>query len=85
MANFQISVELTRLFGPDMIKKGYEIASDVIAWARGVRRNGSDVVVEMDTASVFGRGQIEPVLERDFDRAVTKPLKLTPFGAGNKV
>ena len=85
MAGFQLSLELTRLFAPSSIKKGYETAANIISWARNVRQTGSDVVVEMDMASVFGRGQIELTLGKDFQIAVMKPITLTPFGASNKV
>ena len=72
-----------------MVKKGSEFvsqaASNVIAWVRGARQNGSDVIVELDTASMFGRGQIEPVLERAFDTAVMKLVQFTRFGADQKL
>ena len=39
----------------------------------------------MDLAEVFGRGNIERQLEQSFQKAVIKPLTMTPIYDGGKI
>ncbi|KAF1948099.1 hypothetical protein CC80DRAFT_459694, partial [Byssothecium circinans] len=72
MVPWQLSVELTRLFEPLVTGAAKNALSDVVSWAKSVRKAGSDVTVEMDLAAVFGRGRIEPALEDSFQKALSK-------------
>ncbi|KAF2463375.1 uncharacterized protein BDR25DRAFT_362916 [Lindgomyces ingoldianus] len=84
MVPWQLSVELTRLFEPLVTGAATNALSDVVSWAKSVRKAGSDVTVEMDLATVFGRGRIEPALEESFQEAVVKPFTITRIHRGNE-
>ena len=67
----QLSIELSKVFP---IGKGVEtLATQVLNYARNLRKSGSDVVVEEDLADIFGRGKISPDIEDKFKVAVKLP------------
>jgi hypothetical protein len=65
----QPTVELTNFL---LIKdRILSAASYLQSLARDPRTSGSDIVVEEDVASIFGRGIIQPELEKKFREAVS--------------
>ncbi len=67
-SQFALSLELTKFLplGP-IINAGGEALLNI---ARELRRSGSDIVVEEDLATVFGRNRIEPHFASSFKTAV---------------
>src|SRR2546429_1147828 len=73
---FQLALELSNI---PLVKEAVQSgANQLIAFARNLRKSGSDIVVEEDLAEVFGRGRISPQLASDFTDVVKireyKPL-----------
>jgi hypothetical protein len=70
---FQLSLELSNI---PTVTQG--AVAQIIAFARYLRKSGSDIVIEVDLAEVFGRGRISPQLESSFTDMVKiqgyKPL-----------
>ena len=65
----QVSLELTNLLP---IKEAVIAAgSYLLSFARDLKASGSDIVVEADVASVFGRGVIQREVENNFRQAVS--------------
>jgi hypothetical protein len=63
----QISLELTNLIP---VRKVFDASMEFI---RSFRNSGSDIVVEEDLTAIFGRGNIEPMIERAFKDRVQQP------------
>ena len=59
-------------------------ADQLLNLVRALRKDGSDFLVEEDLASIFGRGKIEPSLEKDFRDAV-KTGSIQPLHAGSQI
>ncbi|KAI4149226.1 MAG: hypothetical protein L6R39_002559 [Caloplaca ligustica] len=68
---FALTLELTRLLPPIRWATS-KAGSAIISRARDLRQSGSDIVVEEDLASVFGRCRISPTLASSFKTIVTK-------------
>ena len=67
-SQFALSFELTKL---PPVRAAISYSSDaLIGLVRALKRSGSDFLVEEDLASIFGRGRIEPSLEKNFRDAV---------------
>ena len=59
-----LSIELAKVFPVrQALTSGVEQLANLV---RGLKRNGSDFLVEEDLANIFGRGKIKPSLEKDF-------------------
>ena len=67
-SSFQLSLELASVFPIGAILKS--IGSNIWSLALGLRKSGSDLVVEVELAQIFGRGQISEELEKSFRDAV---------------
>lgn len=66
-----LSLELAKVFPLcETLTNGVEQLANLV---RALKRNGSDFLVEEDLADIFGRGNIESSLEKDF-RAVVKTI-----------
>ena len=59
-----LSLEVAKVFPiREALSNGVGQLSKLV---RALRRNGSDFLIEEDLADIFGRGKIEPSLEKDF-------------------
>ena len=67
-AGVQLSFELTKAFPIRSIAES--AGSKLLKYARDLRMSGSDVVVEIDLAAVFGRGKIVQEIEQGFRKVV---------------
>lgn len=80
----QLSIELTRIFGAPIALRAAQSAYDaVITLARTLRKSGSDLLVEADLADIFGRGKIQPDLERRFRTTVLQEARIVPIHHGS--
>ena len=78
----QLSVELTNVEPVrHLIKHSYEA---FLNYARDLRKSGSDMVVEADLVTIFGRGRVSFELEQKFREAV-KIQDFVPLYEGSKV
>jgi hypothetical protein len=82
-SGIQLSVELTRLTGA--FSSTASQLSDMVKFARDLRKSGSDIVVEEDLANIFGRGDISQRLMDDFKSAVSKEITITPLHPTSEV
>ena len=81
-SSFQLSLELSKVFP---IGKGVEaVTSQILGFARDLRKSGSDIVVEADLNDVFGRGHIVPETEDKF-KSVVKIQKFTELHSRSEV
>ena len=79
---FQLSLELSRVFPiPQVVSHA---ASQILEYARDLRKSGSDIVVEADLNEVFGRAKITREIEEKF-RSVVKIQKFTSLHEGSEV
>ena len=77
-----LSLELAKVFPiREALQTGVE---QVISLVRALKRNGSDFLVEKDLCDIFGRGRIEPSLEKHF-RNVVKTGSSQPLHAGSSI
>ncbi|KAI4184968.1 MAG: hypothetical protein L6R41_004403 [Letrouitia leprolyta] len=56
--------------------------------ARGLRSSGSDILVEEDLATYFGRARIDPVLEKQFKETIIKSvgsINFTPIHSSSEI
>ena len=79
---FSLSLELAKILPIRSVIK-YS-AESILEFARALRRSGSEFLVEEDLAAIFGRGKIEPSLERAF-RDVVKIASFTPLHAQSSI
>jgi hypothetical protein len=68
-ASFQLSVELTKLL-PVTEALSFTAAA-IYKHARELKRSGSDFLSEGDLLAVFGRGKVDPKLERHFKDVIS--------------
>lgn len=64
---FSLSLELTRL-----VPLGIAAGNTVMSLARSLQKSGSDIVVEEDLATIFGRCRISHQLGNSFRTVVAK-------------
>ncbi|KAI4133616.1 MAG: hypothetical protein LQ338_000128 [Usnochroma carphineum] len=77
-----LSLELAQIFPiRETLNIGVKQLENLI---RALKRNGSDFLVEEDLANVFGRGKIEPSLEKDF-RDVVRIGSFQPLHADSAI
>jgi hypothetical protein len=76
---FQLSLELTKLLPSGLVTAG---VTQLVNFARELRTSGSDIVIEEDLATIFGRGRISPEIERTFKEEVNIQ-KYTPLCHGS--
>lgn len=73
----QIGVELTKLFGTAVAKTAANnVYESILTLARNLRLSGSDLLVEVDLADVFGRGKITQNIEQQFRTEVLRATEL---------
>lgn len=65
---FNLALELSNTFPNRTVVES--AATQLLIFARELRKSGSDIVVEEDLATVFGRGRISPELAEKFRDAV---------------
>lgn len=75
-SQFSLALELSNVFPIRAVVES--AAAQLFKFARDLRRSGSDILVEEDLAIVFGRGRIDPELEKKFKDAV-KIQTFAPF------
>ena len=75
----QISLELSKILPIRSVVD--TVGSQILKLVRDLRLSGSDIVVEEDLAEVFGRGQINPELEKKF-KDVVKIHNFVPLSHG---
>ena len=78
---FQIALELTNLVPREVVTTGF---TQLLDFARDLRKSGSNIVVEEDLAEIFGRGRISGDLETKFKSQV-RIQKFTPLSHGSEV
>ncbi|KAI4087291.1 MAG: hypothetical protein L6R37_008336 [Teloschistes peruensis] len=77
-----LSIELAKAFPlREAINSGVE---QLVNLVRALKKNGSDFLVEADLADIFGRGKIEPPLEKEF-RDVIKIGTIQPLHADSPI
>jgi hypothetical protein len=69
-SQFSLSVELTRLIPLQLVAN--KAAEAVMRLARDLRNSGSDIVIEEDLASIFGRCKIADGTSSSFKTIVNK-------------
>jgi len=79
---FQLALELSSVFPVKELVSS--AASQILIFARDLRKSGSDVVVEEDLAEVFGRGRVSSELEKKFKDAVNIHT-FTPLSKGSQM
>jgi hypothetical protein len=77
---FQLALELSNVFPVKELVSS--AASQILTFARNLRKSGSDMVVEEDLAEVFGRGKVSSELEKKFKDTV-KIHTFTPLSTGS--
>jgi len=78
----QLSVELTNILP---VKQAISsVALSILNTSRELRKSGSDLLVEEDLASIFGRGRIESKLQMHFKDAV-KIGSLVPLSTSSDI
>lgn len=79
---FSLSIELAKVLPiREALTNGVQQLVDLV---RALKRTGSDFLVEEDLANIFGRGKIEPSLEKDF-RDVVKTGSLQSLHADSPI
>jgi hypothetical protein len=73
---FQLALELSNVFPMREVVVG--VSQQLLNLARDFRKSGSDIVVELDLADVFGRGKISSELETKF-KETTKISTIVPL------
>lgn len=81
-AQFNLALELSNIFPIRTVVES--AATQLLNFARDLRRSGSDIVVEEDLAAVFGRGRINQELEDKFRDAV-KVQTFVPLTRGGEI
>ncbi|KIX95295.1 uncharacterized protein Z520_08812 [Fonsecaea multimorphosa CBS 102226] len=79
---FQLALELTNVLPVREI--GTLVYTKLLDMARELRNSGSDIVVEADLASIFGRAQVSLELEKAF-KAKVHISKVTPLHEGSEI
>ena len=79
LTGFQLSVELSKVF--PIATAVQSAGAMVLDLARNLRRSGSDLVVEEDLVSVFGRAKIVSEVESTFKKTVSIQT-FTPLNYG---
>ncbi|MCJ1235159.1 hypothetical protein MMC14_003125 [Varicellaria rhodocarpa] len=69
-ASLQLSVELTKLLPLQTAVNS--AAASVLKLARELKRSGSDILIEADLASIFGRARLESNFEQLFKERISK-------------
>ena len=64
---FSLSLDLTWL-----VPLGIAASNAIMDLARSLKNSGSDIVIEEDLATIFGRFRIAPLMERTFRTVVSK-------------
>ena len=84
---FSLSLELANLASHLPLRAGLNYtANAIVNLARELKRSGSDLLVEEDLASIFGRGKIVPSLENHFRDVVRiASIAPTPLHAGSEI
>ncbi|KAL8929251.1 MAG: hypothetical protein Q9208_001334 [Pyrenodesmia sp. 3 TL-2023] len=81
-AQFSLSLELAKVLP---IREALQIGVEqLVSLVRALKRTGSDFLVEKDLGEIFGRGKIEPSLEKDF-RDVVKTGSSQPLHVGSSI
>jgi hypothetical protein len=83
-AQFQLGLELTNIFPVREAVLGATgwLYTQVINFARDLRKSGSDLIIEEDLAVIFGRGRIvEDVLQR-FKKDILRSTSISPLYHG---
>ncbi|EXJ73847.1 uncharacterized protein A1O5_03609 [Cladophialophora psammophila CBS 110553] len=81
-AGFQLALELSNVLPiKDLAASAF---TTLLNMARDLRNSGSDIVVEADLASIFGRGQVSLELEKAF-KAKVHITKITPLCEGSEI
>ena len=80
-SNFQLSLELTNIFPIGSIARdlGGLAYQKIVSFARDLRKSGSDLLVEEDLASIFGRARIVADVEDQSKREVLRDAAIIPF------
>ncbi len=81
-SQFSLALELSHVFPVRAVVES--AATQLLNFARDLRRSGSDIVVEEDLAAVFGRGLISSELENKFKNAV-KLQTFIPLTRGGEI
>ncbi len=81
-AQFSLALELSNIFPIRTVVES--AATQLLTFARELRKSGSDIVVEEDLAAVFGRGRISPELADKFRDAV-KVQTFVPLTRGGEI
>jgi len=81
-AQFNLALELSNIFPIRTVVES--AATQLLNFARDLRRSGSDIVVEEDLATVFGRGRINQELADKFRDAV-KVQTFVPLTRGGEI
>ncbi|KIN02959.1 hypothetical protein OIDMADRAFT_178728 [Oidiodendron maius Zn] len=76
-SGFQLSVELTNVFGG--AAAAVSAVKDLISFSRELKKSGSDIVVEEDLADIFGRGRVVPDLKAKFKEVILARTGITPI------
>jgi hypothetical protein len=79
---FQLALELSNVFPVRDAVVG--VSRLLLDLARDFRKSGSDIVVELDLADVFGRGKISTDLETKF-KETTKISAIVPLTKGGEI
>ena len=67
-AGFQLALELSNVFP---IREAVQVTFDtVVNFARNLQKSGSDIIVEEDLATIFGRGRISLPIEQMFKKDI---------------
>ncbi|KAL8658233.1 MAG: hypothetical protein Q9202_007610 [Teloschistes flavicans] len=77
-----LSIELAKAF--PLREAVNSAVEQLVNLVRALKKNGSDFLVEADLADIFGRGKIEPSLEKDF-REVVKTGTFRPLYADSPI
>ncbi|KIW89581.1 uncharacterized protein Z519_09737 [Cladophialophora bantiana CBS 173.52] len=81
-AGFQLALELSNVL--PIKDLAASTITTLLNTARDLRNSGSDIVVEADLASIFGRGQVSLELEKAF-KAKVHITKITPLHEGSEI
>src|ERR1700733_14238374 len=69
-SQFALSLEVTRLVPFNLITS--KITEKILQFARDLQNSGSDILIEEDLLSIFGRCRVAPQMERSFRTLVLK-------------
>lgn len=76
-SSFQLSFELTKLFG--VARQAASATQAIVTLAKQLRNSGSDIIVEEDLADVFGRMRIEHSIETEFKKRILVDTAIVPL------